>query len=275
MNKDYFLRELEYLLMDLNEEEREAALEYYRDYFEEAGPQHEAEMAARLGSPEKVAAELKAALAGDTDGGEFSERGYRDERFAEDEKVPDQYAEVVVGEVIDEKKYSSGKSRYRRNGYDEEWRETQSKNEQRRGHRGGGLLLLILFLIFGLPLAGSIIGAGFSIVAAFAGLIFGVLGGLIGLIVGGVSAVFGLFTGGIGTIISGLCNLNTPAMGVMTVGIGFFMLTGAFLLAIAVKWACGAAVPGVIHLCVELVKKAVQLVKRLLERMFGKRGETR
>ena len=267
MNKDYFLRELEYLLMDLSEEEREAALEYYRDYFDEAGSEREAEMAAKLGSPEKVAAELKAALAGDTEGGEFSERGYRDERFAQ-EKIPDQYTEVYAGEVIDEKKTSS--DRRRKDYFDEEGTEKHSSNR-----RGGGLLLLLLFLIFGLPVAGTIIGAGFSIVSAFFGLVFGILGGLIGLIFGGFASVFGLIAAGIGTIISGICNLATPAMGTMAIGAGFFMIAGALLLLILVKWACGIAVPGVIQLCVSIVKKTVQVVKRLIERMFGKRGETR
>ena len=41
MSKEQFLNELEYLLQDLGEEAGDA-VGYYRDYFEEAGPEHEA-----------------------------------------------------------------------------------------------------------------------------------------------------------------------------------------------------------------------------------------
>lgn len=96
MRKEEFLGKLEYLLSSVKEEEREEALEYYRDYFEEAGPEHEEEIAAHFGSPEKVAAEIRSGLQGDVSGGEFTERGYTDERFREDYHVPDQYAEIVT-----------------------------------------------------------------------------------------------------------------------------------------------------------------------------------
>jgi len=41
MNRDEFMKELEYLLSDIPEEEKEDALNYYRDYLEEAGEQEE------------------------------------------------------------------------------------------------------------------------------------------------------------------------------------------------------------------------------------------
>lgn len=102
MRKEEFLGKLEYLLSGVNEEEREEALEYYRDYFEEAGPEHEEEIAAHFGSPEKVAAEIRSGLQGDMNGGEFTERGYTDERFREDYHVPDQYAEIVTASKKDD-----------------------------------------------------------------------------------------------------------------------------------------------------------------------------
>ena len=37
MSRDVFMRQLEYLLSDIPEYEREDALDYYRDYLEEAG----------------------------------------------------------------------------------------------------------------------------------------------------------------------------------------------------------------------------------------------
>ena len=44
MNKEQFLKELEDLLQDIDATEREEALNYYRDYFEDAGSEHEQEI---------------------------------------------------------------------------------------------------------------------------------------------------------------------------------------------------------------------------------------
>ena len=66
MNKNQFLKKLSKLLKSLPPEEREAALNYYQEYFDEAGPENEQRIISELGSPEKVAAEV---LAGSTQSG--------------------------------------------------------------------------------------------------------------------------------------------------------------------------------------------------------------
>ena len=43
MKKDAFMKELEYLLQDIPDEEKADAIAYYRDYLEEAGPEEEEE----------------------------------------------------------------------------------------------------------------------------------------------------------------------------------------------------------------------------------------
>ncbi len=82
MNKEEFMRELEYLLQDIPEEDKKDAIAYYQDYLEEAGEENEAEVIREFGSPERVAAIIRADLKGNLDqGGEFTESGYQDERF--------------------------------------------------------------------------------------------------------------------------------------------------------------------------------------------------
>ena len=56
MDRKTYMKELAYLLQDMSEEEREEALQYYEDYFEDAGPEKEAEVIAELGSLERLAA---------------------------------------------------------------------------------------------------------------------------------------------------------------------------------------------------------------------------
>lgn len=55
MNKEQFLKELEERLKGIPEQEREAALTYYREYFEEAGADREAVVISELESPKRVA----------------------------------------------------------------------------------------------------------------------------------------------------------------------------------------------------------------------------
>ena len=59
MNRAEYMRELSYLLQDVPDEEREEALQYYEDYFDDAGPDKEEQVVAELGRPEKVAAIIR------------------------------------------------------------------------------------------------------------------------------------------------------------------------------------------------------------------------
>lgn len=63
MNKKEFLDQLENLLSDLPEEERREAMEYYVEYFDEAGQDKEEDVLKEFGSPEEVAEHIHAELA--------------------------------------------------------------------------------------------------------------------------------------------------------------------------------------------------------------------
>lgn len=59
MNRAEYMRELAYLLQDLPDGEKEEALQYYEDYFDDAGPEKEAQVIGELGSPERLAAIIR------------------------------------------------------------------------------------------------------------------------------------------------------------------------------------------------------------------------
>lgn len=60
MNKEEFLRILEQNLYKLPTEECEAAMQYYAEYLEEAGIEHEQEAIEALGNPAQIAKQLMA-----------------------------------------------------------------------------------------------------------------------------------------------------------------------------------------------------------------------
>ena len=79
MNKSEFLSKLERLLWNIPKEEREEAIQYYEDYFNDAGVENEAAVIAELESPEKVAKSIRDGfLSGNGDSMEYTERGVRD-----------------------------------------------------------------------------------------------------------------------------------------------------------------------------------------------------
>lgn len=60
MNRQEFMNRLAAELSRLPKEEIQAAMEYYSEYFDEAGPEREQETIAELGSPSKIATQIKA-----------------------------------------------------------------------------------------------------------------------------------------------------------------------------------------------------------------------
>lgn len=84
MTREEFMTELASMLQDISVEERVEAMQYYNDYFDDAGEKKEEKIAAELGSPAKVAAEVKAGLErGSSETSEYRETGYTDTRFEE------------------------------------------------------------------------------------------------------------------------------------------------------------------------------------------------
>lgn len=63
MSKEEYLRILEEKLRRLSETDREKALEYYEEYFEDAGKENESRVMEELGHPEDVARQLVMNLA--------------------------------------------------------------------------------------------------------------------------------------------------------------------------------------------------------------------
>ncbi|MGI6006598.1 MAG: DUF1700 domain-containing protein [Ruminococcus sp.] len=158
MNRKEFMEQLERLLADIPDGDREDAIAYYNDYFDEAGEEHEAEIIQELGSPGKVAATIMAGMGRDDSRGEYTEQGYQDSRFKERIHVP------------------------------------ADKERQERQKRGrSGWVLIIILLIFASPMllgiGGGILGIFLGIAGALLGVIAAAFAAGIGCLAGGVANV--------------------------------------------------------------------------------------
>lgn len=236
MNRAEFMGQLERLLEDIPAYERQDALDYYNDYFDEAGPENEEEVIRKLGSPKKVAAIIKTNLVNGQEHGEFTEYGYRE--TAEEEAIRAPAA----------REPDSGQEQ-RRQGHSRTYQRSADAGSSRRGRRGAAeWTLIIIGLVFASPF---ILGVGGGIL----GVLLGILGGLIGIVFSVLGAGLGLFFGGLVGIVKGMVTcFGAPAMGIMTMGLGFLSTAFGILCLVLFAWAL-KFIPRFVHWARDLISR--------------------
>lgn len=206
MNREQFMKQLSYLLQDIDDEDREDALNYYESYFDEAGFGYETDITNEVGSPEGAASAIRASLFGNPDEtGEFTDSGYKNSRFKEPGyELAKQRPETVPPKGT-----------------------APSSQETKRFGAGRllKLLLWIVLLIVGAPL---FLGAGGSIagfIAAIAVIIFALLISL-GILTGGafITAAIAIPLGVVSLFIHPIQGIFTAGTGLAALGAGFLLL---------------------------------------------------
>lgn len=200
MNRIEFMAELEALLADIPAEEREEALQYYSDYFEDAGIENETHVIAELGSPQRVAGTIKEGLRGRSDeSSEYRETGYADTRF-ENREMP---------------------------AYRTTYTETVNENAPRT-NKALKIFLIIAILVVAAPVV-------FPIALGILATVFGLMVAGFALLASFVLLAVCIVISGIITAIYGFVKLFTfPALGLVFSGIGLILtalgLVGTVLL---------------------------------------------
>lgn len=263
MKKEVFLERLEALLQDIPEEEKRDAIDYYRDYLEEAGPEKEEEVLAEFQSPEHIAEVIRTELQSEWKGsGEFTDRGYSDSRFEEKRTTLSRSGGAEQGEREKEAGFQAGtEDDPFREFRDEETGENAAFNESQRSRLGEmlhrlkekitgskiGMVVAVLVVLAVLPFI-------FSLVKGTVGSVFGlavVLAAM--LVVLGLMTVL-VFVGGIALFVLGMSSLFEHfAMGLMFIGLGIaaegsclLLICGCILFyGVFLPWA----VKGIIQLC--------------------------
>lgn len=210
MNRTEFISQLKQLLGDIPGDECEEAIRYYEDYFDDAGFFEEERVIKELGSPEKVARQIKANLYGRTseEDGEYTDSGYRNPMFEEKYEVS---ARKEADRESKEKQYSN---------IDEEEPYTTG-TEQRKDRTK--IALIVILAILSAPIWLGLLGGVF-------GIVFGVVGALIGIVFGFGAAFIGLGVAGIVTLGFAIAKfaVSAPAAFIM-LGAGFLMIALAFV----------------------------------------------
>ncbi|WP_394522436.1 DUF1700 domain-containing protein [Lacrimispora sp. JR3] len=240
MSREEFMRRLEYLLSDIPDEEKSDAIEYYRDYLEEAGPENEEQVMKEFGSPERIAAIVRTELSGNLkDGGEFTEKGYRDDRF----KDPN----YQMAKHYDLPETTEESGRLEGEAGEGEKKEKKSQNTNKIAK----IIIWILLIVSASPL---LLGIG--------GGIMGLLGGLLGLLAAAVivagAVTFAFFVAGAAFIVAGFISMPFhPLGGALLIGIGVLGL-GLGFLGLAVCFAFyGKFLPYLFRSCVNMIQNFI------------------
>lgn len=157
MNRIEFMTELAALLQDVPVEERKEAMQYYNDYFDDAG-EEEKDVVKELGSPAKVAENIKKDLGIQTE-------------------IPSGGAQNTGANHT-----GAQDARAQNNG-------TQNVGTQEQSNHIWKIVLLVLVVIFGLPLLLGIGGGVLGLLAGIIATVFSVILTAVLVVVSGVLAV--------------------------------------------------------------------------------------
>lgn len=163
MNREEFLMRLEGMLQSISPTEKEEVLQYYRDYFEDAGPENEQSVIEALGNPADIAENIKKDLQGD-DGSRAT---------ASDHAV----MEYGSPEACERDNYNgSPKAGERGNYYDSRTSHADTGYREpipaEKRMPGWAIVLLTLLIVFASPVLIGLLGVLFGLLVTWFALIF-------------------------------------------------------------------------------------------------------
>ena len=238
MRREEFMAQLASLLQDISAEERTEAMQYYNDYFDDAGEDQEETIIEQLGSPAKVAAEVKAGLhLQDEETAEYRETGYTDTRF--------EHRETPAGK--DEYSYEGSYADTVVNGEKKPWTNKPLK-----------IALVILVILAALPILGPIL---IGILAAAIGIVIAIAVTFAALVVAAVAIAFA----GFGVLVAGGVTLfANAASGLLVIGAGLILIVLGVIATVASVKLCTVVLPGIIRGIVCLGRKIFRREKAVV-----------
>ena len=242
MKRDDFINELESLLMDIPEGDRIDAIEYYYDYFDEAGMENEQKVIRELGSPERVAQTIKENL-GVSGYGESRDYGKRG-----DYSEPGDYgASNDYGAPEErEKAYQNHNDT---DNYGDVYEQSSSTAQGTSSEKKTSWILIAIIAVLTFPL--------------WIGVVAGLFGGLIGLIAGTFGIVIGLLASGFGLAVGGLVCFGagvvqlpvTQFEGLAVMGVGAILTSIGLLMILLLVWLAGKWIPALVKLIINACGK--------------------
>ena len=165
MNRTEYMRQLESLLQNISATEREEALQYYNEYFNDAGPENEQNVIEALGNPAKVAENIKKDILWNGYGENSYQRAGADSRS------------VITYPADPQTENGNGEQRNRQSDASQTAQAQVVSPQKNEGMSTGMIVLIVILCILASPV---ILGAASAGIGVAAGLIAGWFGLIIG-----------------------------------------------------------------------------------------------
>lgn len=264
ISREEYLWQLSQQLYHIPAEEREAALEYYRNYFEEAGTENEEHVMSELGSPEELAKSIIADVMDDSRHDTVREPLVKKSRTAGAEEpgwekyrrqMEHEEREAFGGSYTSTGTVGSG--------------DGAGGSRRSAGRAGKGTnVWMILFLLVTCPVWGGIL---IGLLGAAIGLVCGAFGLVIGLIAAVIGLVVSLLVGGVIGIVKALFTFITaPFAAGFAVCLSIVMIAGGILLIRLFLSIAKRLMPGVFKLFGQIINGIVRGIGGIFRAIFGR-----
>ena len=283
MNREQFIAQLARLLQDLPPAERQEAIRYYQEYFDDAGEENEDAVIQELGSPGKVVASIKANLqyggstfgANDTDmentGTEsqtkdadgWQQNGQTMNRWNQSTQQGWQNADTQ-GQNGQQGTWQNADTQGQ-SGQQQTWQNSSTQSpyamQARKPKRGvGGWALLIIILVFASPV---LLGVG----GGALGIFIGILATVFALWIRVFAVAIGMIGGGIAVLIKGILHASSsPAAGLVSMGGGLICIALGILCAVFFLWFT-------FQLCPRVLRTTLNFISRIVHKGKEARAE--
>ncbi|MFV0363136.1 MAG: DUF1700 domain-containing protein [Suipraeoptans sp.] len=218
MNRREFMSKLSQLLSGVPIDDKNDALQYYEDYFDDAGADREQEVIRELESPERVAKTIRSNLGYASSKGEYTETGYSNSEYDKQKETP-----------------------------------VDIKNNQ-KAPRGDNnkimkIILTVLVIIVGAPI---IIPVAVGVIATIFGLLVAAFGIFLSLVIISIC----LIIVGVALIVVGcICLIPQIAVGITLIGSGLVLVGSGVIATYGSIKLCVSVFPAMIRFIVEICKK--------------------
>ena len=236
MNRTEYMRQLESLLQNISATEREEALQYYNEYFNDAGPENEQNVIEALGNPVKVAENIKKDIFGNGYGENIYQKINADNRAIIACPADSRTEDGTQGQSIRQNNAMPVPA------------------EKKEGMSTGMIVLIVLLCILASPVILAVASAGIGVAA-------GLIAGWFGLIIGFGATAVALLLVLIALVIAGiLCLFTHPFVGMGMIGGGLI---------------CGGVGLLFLMLTVAMAGIATPAICRWIGGLFEKRGKAK
>lgn len=206
MTRNEFMDRLKSLLADMPEGEREEALQYYNDYFDDAGINNEQEVLDSLGSPENVAASIKADINGTA--GAFTEQGYEDGA-----KEKNAMSVVNLSKQEESNNQNNGA-----NFSNADFTKQNDAGNNAKQNDNTNTIIIIIVCILASPLIVSLLGT-------LMGCVCGILGAAVGIVCALMACGVGFIAAAVTCVVIGIMTMGESVFaGLLLIGIAFIFL---------------------------------------------------